>query len=266
MSQEGKDVRRVLREAPPPRADATFRERLKADFTSGRIAEHEPRGSRPWYARAARPAALAAAAALVLTLAGLLNRGPAWEVTGSSGEGSVQVDGVPVPLSDLDAIRKRTRPGAEVQVPAGGEVTITAAGTLAILLTGGTEMTVPPRAGRWLGRDAEIYVRAGEIRITTGPGFAGARLTVHTPDALARVTGTTLAVIVAPEGTCVCVLEGTAELGPSEASLSPVPAGMRLQLYRDGTPPLLEPIRDMERMKLDMFLEFARPRLTSVGR
>jgi ferric-dicitrate binding protein FerR (iron transport regulator) len=261
LTDEMKGAKEILQTSTAPRADAAFRARLKGEFVSGRITGGTVPIPRPWYRRAAAPAAVAAAA-VIAVVAGFLNRGPDWIVTSASGDGIVQIDGEQVAIADLNALRARVRPGVEIQVPGSGEIAILSAGALAIQLTAGTELTVPPPPPRWFGRVVELYARAGELRITTGPRFSGARLLVRTPDAEVDVTGTTLAVILNPLGTCVCVFEGTVKLGTLGGELTPVPAGTRRQMFRDGNPPVMEPIRDMERMKLGMFRDASLPLLS----
>ena len=70
------------------------------------------------------------------------------------------------------------------------------------------------------------------------------------------VKGTTLAVFRLPDASCVCVFEGeVAMLGGGHDDT--VDAGTRRTVYRDGRPPLLEPIRPMETMKLSMLRDQA---------
>jgi ferric-dicitrate binding protein FerR (iron transport regulator) len=92
----------------------------------------------------------------------------------------------------------------------------------------GTDLTLPASAGRWFGRATRASVANGEVRITTGTGFHGARLAVETPEAMVQVTGTTLAVICEPTGTCVCVLEGSVRVAAQAGGAGvPVSEGHR---------------------------------------
>jgi ferric-dicitrate binding protein FerR (iron transport regulator) len=127
---------------------------------------------------------------------------------------------------------------------------------MAMQLTGGTDLIIPPTPPRWFGRRSDLHVTQGEIRVTTGPAFRGARLAVTTPDALLHVTGTTFAVILEPSGTCVCVFEGSVDVGRrSGASMEAVPEGHLRYVFRDGSMPKNSPMRDMERVKLAAFRE-----------
>lgn len=261
-------ARNVLRGSPPPPADPAYRARLKESFVLGAI-EHPAAGpaehmeglpaviSLPRRRQSALWTGVAAAAAvLIAVLTGVLNQGPRWTITAAHGEGAVRFDGVPVSLSDAAMIGRRVDSGVQIEVPPGGDVDLRADGVIAMQLTGGTDLTVPPSPPRWFGRRSELHVREGEIRVTTGPPFRGARLDVMTPDAAVEVTGTTFAVILEPTGTCVCVFEGTVHVGlRDKAAMEAVPGGQRRFVFRDGRDPVSDSMRDVERTKLAMFRE-----------
>jgi ferric-dicitrate binding protein FerR (iron transport regulator) len=264
-------ARAALRAVSPEPPDAEFRERLKREFVSGaiqvtkgreRVVAHFPvrRRKPPMVAWAA--ASLAAAAALVFVV-GALNRGPSWWVTAARGEGAIKVDGQTVALADRDAMRRLLVPGAEIETAENAELDLCMNGVLAVQLTPGTRMTLPPPPGRWFGRRCELYARGGEIRVTTGPKFAGDRLAIMSPNAAVMVTGTTFAVIMEDAGTCVCVFEGNAAVGRMRAGalaeMSHVPGGSRRYVYKDARPPETKEIREDERVKLAQFRESQRP-------
>jgi hypothetical protein len=283
LSPEAERLRRAIRAADsdPPRADAAFRERLRESFVSGKLggmeerapgtaerapataeparprrpAREDPTERRPWFRRPLpRLAALAAAAMLAVFVADLANRGPAWTVLEASGTGVVTVDGDPIPIDQRDRLAERIKPGVEVELPEGGKLEILSAGTLLVELTPGTKLTIPPPPPRYFSRDAELWTRAGLLRITTGPSFLGARLDVHTPDAITRVTGTTIAVIMEPTGTCVCVLEGEVQVGrQSGGAMMAIGAGRRGYVFRDGSPLVTDEIRETELTSLARF-------------
>jgi len=261
-------VRNILQSTPPPPADPAYRARLKEAFLIGAI-EHPAEGpaehvekpdtivSLPRRRQSAIWTGVAAAAAiLIAVLTGVLNQGPGWTITAAHGEGEIRLDGVPVSLADAATVGRRIASGVQIEVPPGGEIDLRAGGAMAMQLTGGTDLTVPPSPPRWFGRRSELYVRDGEIRVTTGPTFRGARLDVMTPDAAVEVTGTTFAVILEPTGTCVCVFEGTVRVGPRDkADMAPVPGGQRRYIFHDGSEPESDSMRETERMKLAMFRE-----------
>jgi ferric-dicitrate binding protein FerR (iron transport regulator) len=270
-------ARHALHDAPPPRSDDDFRARVKKDFVSGAI---EVTGTREARGRARRKslrlpsygprvragtwvAAGAAAAAAIVLVVGTLNQGPDWWVTGVRGEGMMTVDGQPVALTDRDAMRRLLVPGAEIALPKGAELDLCSDGTVALQLSTGASITLPPPPARWIGRDMELHARAGEIRFTTGPRFPGVDLWVHTPIAAIEVTGTTLAVIVQGNGTCVCVLEGTAKVGKLADGLptdmQPVTGGNLRFIYKGDRPSAMDEMRPWERTRLADFRQSQRP-------
>ena len=264
LTPEQARARDAVRQPEAPPADAAFRARLKHDFTSGRIAagagaRRVRSGPTPsgHLGRVALP--LAAAAALLAV--GVLNRGPAFTLGAARGDGIVVVDGVPVPMSHREELARRMRAGARVRVPDGAELEIASPGHAAIQLTGGTDVALPASPGRWFGRSARLEVRAGELRITTGPRFHGARLEIETPEAAVTVTGTTLAVICEPAGTCVCVLDGRVAVGRKGENGAMIDAGHLRYVFNDSRPPASDAMRPTERVKLAMFRDAKRTEL-----
>jgi ferric-dicitrate binding protein FerR (iron transport regulator) len=266
----------ALRALRPPRADASFRERLKAEFSSGAIAEREPAagaaGARvtplpragrrrllasPW---AWIPATAAVAASLAFAV-GIVNRAADWDAVRVSGATEVLVDGKRVPLRADDEFCKHLTPGSRLEVPEGAEISLICGNQIAMYLTGGTTVSMPAPPGRWFDRSLEMRVHQGEIHITTGPAFRGARLAVVTPEARAEVTGTTLAVICREIGTCVCVYDGAVNVGPHGGDMAMVHGGLRGIVYRDKRPSEIVAIRDDERAQLSRYREEMRPKL-----
>jgi ferric-dicitrate binding protein FerR (iron transport regulator) len=262
-----------------PRAtpEPAYRAGLKAAFASGEIARQAEGGERaagaragdapvtdrepavlplPWPGRHRLWTGLAVAAALVVAVAtGMLNQGPGWRISGVRGEGQVLLDGRAVSLTDASVLGRGIPPGVRVQVSDGAELDLRAGGVMAIQATGGTDLLLPPPPPRWFARRMSLHVVQGEIRVTTGPAFQGARMEISTPDAAIAVTGTTFAVILEPTGTCVCVLEGSVGVAPRGTPPAPVVAGNLRYIFRDGSPPDDHGMRDMERQKLTMFRE-----------
>ncbi len=250
----------ALRGLAPPRAEPAFRERLKRDFATGRIGERRTL-TLPvaWHQRLAWRLALAPAAlALLAVSAWMADRGPGWTVMATRGDGVAIVDGAPVPLGSREELARRLRPGARLAVPADAEVELASTAGLVVQVTAGTEFTLPATPGRWLRRRVVGAVRHGEIRVTTGHAFAGAHLRLDTPEVAIEVTGTTLAVICEPAGTCVCVYEGVVKVGPRGAGMEAVPNGRRRFVFNDGRPSQSDEIRPMENNKLGMFRDSRR--------
>jgi len=248
-------ARVAVRSLPVPEARPEFRARLRAGFVSGAIAPAAGR-AQPW-SFAARPhpalrwAALPVAAAALLLAVSALNQGPRWELIESRGEGIVVVGGVPVPAQHAADLARRLKGGARVRVPEGGELELAARGTIVMQISAGTDVTLPATPGRWFGRRIEASVEHGEMRITTGRRFPGARLVVSTPEASVEVTGTTLAVICEPSGTCVCVLEGrVAVAGNGEGAPVTVREGRRRYVFNDARSPESAEMRPVEHAML----------------
>ena len=268
VTPEAARAREALRALAPPRPDPVFRERLKRDFLTGRIGERRalalpvPRRRRLAWRLALTPAALA----LLAVAAWMANRGPGWSVMATQGEGTATVDGVPVPLARREELVRRLRPGARLTVPAGAEVELASLSGLVVQVTAGTEFTLPATPGRWLQRRVTGAVRHGEVRVTTGHAFAGALLRLDTPEAAVEVTGTTLAVICEPAGTCVCVYDGVVRVGPGGTGMVSVPIGRRRFVFNDGRPPESAEIRPMEKTKLGMFRDNHREWLEGAAR
>jgi ferric-dicitrate binding protein FerR (iron transport regulator) len=247
----------AVRALSSPPVDAAYRERLKRQFASGAL-QAPARPSRatvpPWRRPALAWVALPAAAAAALFVVSALNRGPTWELVASHGSGEAVVDGVPVPLSRADELGRRLKHGVRVRLPENGEIEIALRGQIAMQVAPGTDLTLPAAAGRWFGRSAHANVAHGELRITTGAAFHGARLAVETPEAMVDVTGTTLAVICEPAGTCVCVLEGRVRVaGQAEGAGVMVREGRRRYVFNDARPPESAEIRPNEMVSLREF-------------
>lgn len=268
LTPEETRAREALRGLEEVRPEPAFRARLASDFASGRIGERREMvlpasGNRGWRLWRLALAPVGAAALLVVVV--LANRGPAWTVLGSAGAGLATVDGSPVAVGDAAAIQRRLRPGSRLVAPPEGELEIATRAGVVIQVTPGTELVLPAPPPRWFGRRVRGAVAHGEIRVTTGPAFAGAELTFDTPEAVVEVVGTTLAVICEPGGTCVCVFEGVVRVGAKGETAEPVPTGRRRFVFGDGRPPELDDIRPMENQKLGMFRDSRRAWLGGGG-
>jgi hypothetical protein len=235
-------------------ADPAFRATLRREFVTGEFAPRTARvasvparvalpGSRVrravWYAV---PAALAA----TLIAVSLLNRAPALTVSSASGEGVAVIGGIPVPMNHVDELERMVRPGVRIRIPDGTALEVEAKGVLAIQVTPGTDVVLPRAPGRWFGRVTHAEVTTGELRITTGNRFHGARLAIETPEARVEVRGTTLAVICEPQGTCVCVFEGAVRVGEKDGPMTDVTEGNRRYVFHDGRAPESAQIREGE--------------------
>ena len=256
--------REAARELSAALADPGFRARLEAAFASGAIdpesaAEAAPSRARPVHARrpgsgfGRRLAALAAAAALVLVGAGAweFNPGPRWQVAeGQQAHGNVLIDGEPVPADDFGSVDDALVAGSTIEWNGDGDLELVSRGQLALAIVPGTRMLLPAPPPRWFARTCDGRVESGEIRLTSGSRFHGARLTIATPQASVVMTGTTLAVIQEPAGTCVCVLEGSVHVMAGTHDMGMVPGGQRQVVFADGRAPERAEMRPIERVKL----------------
>jgi hypothetical protein len=234
---------------PGVEADPAFRDRLRSAFVSGELdAKGAPEPGRPsqrsglrWWHWLVPATAVAVAAALFV-----LNPGPPLRVASMPEEGYVRIAGAPIQLIDTGKLNDALVPGASVALPPDETLDLVADGTVLYEVVGGTRMTLPATPGRWFSRAPTCSLFAGEIRMKTGAQFAGASLRVYTPDGMVVVTGTLLSIQSDAGGTCVCVLEGTAEVGINEADLQPVPPGNRKIMLKDGTVEII-PVKPMHR-------------------
>jgi hypothetical protein len=259
---DARRAQQALRALAPVAADPEFRARLREAFETGHFTSRPARVvplAPPRFGWLKLAAPLAAAAALVAVL--MLNQAPRWQVSASTGFGVAVIDGRPVPMKHLDQLARAVRPGARIEIPRDGELELTLPGQMMIELTPGTTFTVPDVPGRWFDRSSRADLRAGEVRVTTGARFAGAQLAISTPEAEIEVSGTTLAVIREPEGTCVCVLEGHVMVGKPDAMVA-VPGGRRRYVFADpALPPESAEMRAIERVSLALF----RGKMTQAG-
>ena len=247
-------IAKGVRELPHAGADSAFQSRLRQAFVDGNIQPAAPEGQatrraprRSLVARWLVPALAAAAVALVL-----INRPPALRVIAVSGTGYVMVNGEPVSLADSSLIRSRVRSGIKIELPEDAVVDVLADGVMLIEAAPGTRMTLPRVPGHWFQRAVSCSLMAGEIRLKTGPAFHGATLRVHTPHGIAEVTGTMISVQCDANGTCVCVLEGTARVGVNDADLEAVAPEFRKVMHGDGRTEII-PIAGVHR---DGLVEF----------
>ncbi len=225
-------VRAALLALPQAEADAHYRARLRAQFMNGAfepgvesVARISPLPRSAWFGTA-----LAVAASLVLAVL-LFDQGPAWQVTRVGGPSAMLVGDRLVAFKDAATLSAALAHGGHVRLPAGGTLELVAPGSIAMSLSEGSDVVIPRAPGRWFGRSVRAEVRNGEAFITTGRAFHGSHLTVTTEEATVEVVGTSFAVLRHPEGTCVCVMEGTVRVGPIGESMVEVGAGLRRFCY-----------------------------------
>jgi ferric-dicitrate binding protein FerR (iron transport regulator) len=264
-STDEERARRALATLESPAADPRFRAALKRAFVAGELQPARAPVERPvpaptrmpsWWRPPvltwAAPAFAMAALALAMVIA---DRGPQWEVMAAAGTGVAIVDGHPVAMNQRDDLRRRIHAGARVRVPEGGALELMSRGNLGLHLEPGADVTIPAVPGRWFARAVEGQIRSGVMRITSLDRFHGARLMIVSPEAQVQVMGTTLSVIREPQGTCVCVLEGTVQVGPRGGAMVSVPGGERRFIFNDGRAPESAEMRPTEVSPLGEFHE-----------
>ena len=236
-------ARDAMRSLSRPAADPDFRARLKSQFVAGEIPRSElseplPRRSilsgGSWWG----VSGLAAAAMIAALLLGF-NRLPGPDFLASNGVGTVTIDGRELPAGSTAEIDAALRAGGHVQVGEGGSLDIVYPGSFAMRLGAGTDMVLPPRPGRWTRRTVEGSVTYGEVSVRTGPDLAGGALVISTDEGRAVIHGTLVSVLRNEAVTCVCLIEGSADILTDAADLGAVPLGMRWVLFRDGSEPQL---------------------------
>jgi hypothetical protein len=161
------------------------------------------------------------------------NPGPTWQVAPTqSADGNVMVDEEPIPAGDHASLTEQLRPGVVVEYMGFGDLRFVAPGAYALEVTPGTRLVLPDTPPRWFGRGGLAgRVDEGCVRLTTGAGFGGVRLTFVTPDGEVECRGGTLAVSRDSSGTRVEVLEGEARVhAAGGAATGPAAAGAHARL------------------------------------
>jgi hypothetical protein len=96
-------------------------------------------------------------------------------------------------------------------------------------------------------------VRAGETKIKTGPGFPGTELHILTTEGRTELVGSIVSVYKGDGYTCVCVLNGTAQVGADEEHLEEISRGMLKIMFGDGSPPIVTDIASQHEAELEKF-------------
>lgn len=253
-------ARRAIRALPGVSADDAFRAALRERFISGAIAG--PAGGRA-VSPASRPlrrrrnwtvAALVAAVAACAVVVFWPARAFLPELIDWKGSGSVHYAGREFAPEETTTLAAALRPGRIVEVGDDARLDIRYGDAFLLQYDAGTSASLPDAFGGMAGRNANVSLEEGEVRIRTGPGFVTSTFDIATPDGLTRIVGTTVSVFRDSTGTCVCVLEGTALVGRGEGEMESVPHGMRKVLPVSGEP-FLDDIAPPHRDHLREFAE-----------
>jgi hypothetical protein len=261
---------------PVPEADPGFRARLRAEFVAGTLGETRGEsaaesgaagdvgGEPPADARGRvvpfprRVVAVFAAAAMLAIVFLGIDAGPTWHIVSVGGEGTVRIgERVWDPVELAATLPRSLGAGEALRVDGEAEMNLACGDVLAAQMAPGSEMTLPDPPRRWTDRRMRGEALDGEVRFTTGVGFPGATLEMGAPAGAVRVTGTTFAVIVTADSTCVCVLDGTVEMVAPDGEATPVLAGKRRTVPNEPGAGHVMDIVPMERMKLQMFRDAA---------
>ncbi len=124
-------------------------------------------------------------------------------------------------------------------------------------LAPGSEIELGP-----LSHDASslvIAARKGTLRVCTGEEFVGSTLDVKTPDFELAITGTSFAVDIDEEGTCVCCLEGRVVMKAPDAfdETWAVDGGRMCRIYHDDRAPKWDELSHKHGPALAQFDELA---------
>ena len=235
-------IREAIRSSGEVRADAAFRERLKREFSSGALSapdvqdERSPARGFPRWAWVALPAA-----AVILLFALLLPRTPvpAWSVQAVRGEGRIEIDGEAVESSDTDRLEQLLASGGHVLLDQAVSIDLRLNDRLILALDEGSDVTLPAPPDTTVTNTLIADVHGGEMHVMTGPGFPGTAMHILTSDGRTEITGTNISVYKGDGYTCVCVLEGTALIGPDEQRLEEIGEGLLMLMFDGGGDPMV---------------------------
>lgn len=242
-AEPGPDLRRALQQLERPAARPEFRAALRERFLD--VGEERPGTATP-AARAGAPpprrllllaGTLAAAAAIVLTMLLTKSRAPLWRVHPSSTASTVVVDGIALRGDDAASLVAALETARELEAR-GGTLRVCVRDEAWIEITDGTRLSQMKFAA---AGPYQVRTDTGSLAVATLPAFAGRGMRVVTQDVDVQVTGTTFAVDVDAEGSCVCILEGTVRCQPAGETLRPVAAGEMCFSFRNRAAPVWGP-------------------------
>lgn len=212
----------AIRNLPAPTPDPAYRERTRKMFLGQTPFETERFDraitARAWAWSAGALAAAAAIAVFFFSLPGAAT----WQVLDTASVGTVTVNDVEVPVSEL--VGAELLSGTRIRVGSEGELKLGVPGAVSFVLGPDTEVTVGSSKGLLGSPVLTAAIHQGTTWGTTGPDFPTAGFEIETAQADIRITGTTFAVLSDSDTTCVCVLTGTVEVtakGTGESILVP---------------------------------------------
>ena len=267
------DLEQHLRDHPSvPQAREAFRSSLRERFldvqegTSGRsFRTRQAAAPRGKLLRFAPAAGLAAAAAVLFFLLPRFERAPlpTWQVASSTGA-VVRVSGEPM---DPGGTRFRERLARALVERDGSNAELSVDdGKLRLVYGDQLRMDIQPGSTVAFTAGAPaLQLDQGEVYIKTFDAYPGRGLSIETPDSAVAVHGTTLGVLVAPSGTCVCVAEGEVDFVRVRRGVASVHEEHKHFMFRDpdlqdvimGFPDLSDPnLDEAEREHSQGLLDF----------
>jgi len=256
LTKEERRVQEAVRTLGGVPSGIAFRDRLKQDFISGAIAEQRvPSRERRLFWRPAWQAALLFAVVLLAITVVIEMRGKPWKLYEVQGIGQISVNGQEVDSQNIGRLAKLIDPRARIHVLGGDDLDLIAGDALLLELAPGSDVTIPKDLSRWFPKPLDSFVHSGEVRLRTGPGFAGRAITISSAEGRTKVTGTAVSIYKGDDFTCVCVLEGSASIGKDEALMEEVSAGLRKVMFRGDQPSMVSEIQSQHKKDLINFLE-----------
>jgi ferric-dicitrate binding protein FerR (iron transport regulator) len=242
------ELLRLVGSTPVAAPSAEARERARAAFVSGAApVAATPITSAPRRAGWGAYVPLALAASLLALVIWGLQPTDDWTVLDVVAADGASVPGGPSAGTRFGSGLATTDVEAELDLQLGDRLRIRVAPDSRAIL--------PRGPGRWIGKSRRLIVESGEIFGTTEGRPLGFELVLVTPDAEARILGTTFAVTWNELGPCFCLYDGEIEVTTGDRAPVRVPKRMRIQCYEDGRPPHVDDLTDQERTKLRMIQE-----------
>jgi len=261
--QQDPDLERALELVQRPSARPEFRAALRERFLAGAAegGSHERPPSDVAVRRVARAprrsrlvllaGALAAAAAIVLTVFLSRPRPAVWTVLDGTSATSVVVDGRPIDAANRVALAAALVSAREVEVR-GGALRLRVRDEALMELADGTRLSQMQ-----INAAGPYHLRTdhGSLAVATTPAFGQRGMRILTEDFAVSVTGTRFAVDVDSHGSCLCCLSGTLDCTPAtEKTPTAISAGGRLFASRDRSPPdvgaaFAEHLRPVEQLR-----------------
>lgn len=258
------EVERALATVPRHTPRAEFLRELETQFTQVHSLRALPvrTSPRPRVSSWAMAAGIAAIAASALAIYGWrssrsMPHSMHWTpVAGHLPHSTVTVDGRAVPPDELDAaVASETM--SHTVVTGTDSVWFQLGEHMVCEMGPGSEVEFGPLSED--GAPFVIAARKGSLRVCTGESFVGSKLDVKTPDFDLEIVGTSFAIDIDDEGTCVCCLEGRVVMKAPKAfdETWAVDSGRMCRIYHDERAPKWDGLSEKHGPALTSFDEEA---------